>query len=734
MHRKSLLPRIYLLGLIVLALNAPMLKAQTTPVTITLAATTSPAMAQPGVTVLTLVASNIPAGTITPSSLTVTLQVASGSTGPNLIAQVNAYAGIPGSGGRITFQVQGPNVTAPTPYSASVSGNTSTGVSFASSKAAAVTINPPAQILTITPASAPPGQALQVTITGQYTNYVQGATNATFGAGISVGGAALGQLGQVTVTSPTTAVAQLTLDPSAAPGPRTVTVATGIQQANLVNGFAVGTQTPIILTVNPNSGQQGQQGLGGGGSIFLTGHDPDFHAYFGGNNSPGAQHVNQAAVKFITDPAFNAFAANGIHKFLWVTSNTSPPSGHVDGTNGLIASGFVEGKDFDRVDASTLGVALGQLGTLYDALVVASDFGGILTQAELTILNARSTDIINFLNRGGGLYAMAETAPAEGGLASSGFFGFLPFVVTSTPLNEFENGNTLTPFGASLGLTNSDINGNFSHNVFTSTGGLTIVDADAGGEILSLAGRGAVSPGGVTSVLITGLNTHFTQGSTTASFGAGITVVSLIVNSATSATAILNIDPGAAVGSRNVTLTTGSEVATLTSGFTVTADTPVISQVNPNIGQQGQNLSITITGQFTHFGSGSIVTFNGIGITAGAPTAVTLTSLTLPISIAASAPLGPQTIQVVTGSESVTLANALTVTAGTPIIVSVNPPLGQQGQTLTVTITGRFTHFDASSVVTFSGSGITVISPVVSSATSITAVLALALYQVFRAV
>src|SRR5262249_4776703 len=121
----------------------------------------------------------------------------------------------------------------------------------------------------------------------------------------------------------------------------------------------------------------------------------------------------------------------------------------------------------------------------------------MLTQAELDILNADSAGIISFLNSGGGLYAMAETTPAEGGLASSGFFGFLPFIVSTSPVGEFESGNTLTPFGISLGLTNSDINGNFSHNVFTTTGGLNIVDSDAAGEILSLAGRGKVGTGGI---------------------------------------------------------------------------------------------------------------------------------------------------------------------------------------------------------------------------------------------
>jgi hypothetical protein len=243
------------------------------------------------------------------------------------------------------------------------------------------------------------------------------------------------------------------------------------------------------------------------GSIFLTGHDPDFHALVGGNTT-GASDITTTAINFITDPAFNTFAADGIHKFLYVTSSISPPAGHVDGTFGIIASGYTLGTDFDRVDASGLVTALGELGTVYDAIVVASDFGGILTQAELDILDSHSSDIINFLNAGGGLYAMAESDSGAGLTPGGGFFGFLPFVVTSAQKNQSEIGNTVTPFGAGLGLTNLDVNGNASHNIFDSTGGLNIVDLDSSGAILSLAGRGKVSVGGVTpepaSILLLG--------------------------------------------------------------------------------------------------------------------------------------------------------------------------------------------------------------------------------------
>ncbi len=234
-------------------------------------------------------------------------------------------------------------------------------------------------------------------------------------------------------------------------------------------------------------------------SIFLTGHDPDFHAFLGGNLL-GAQHINQVAINFVTDPAFNTYAAGGVHKFLFVESSIVPPPGHVDGINGIIASGYVQGVNFDKADASTLNAALNGLGTTYDAIVVASDFGGILTQAELDILDARRTDIINFLNGGGGIYAMAEGNNGAGLTPNGGWFGFLPCIVSQQDKNQAEVGNTVTAFGSGLGLTANDVNGNASHNVFTDTCGMNIVDQDPSGAILSLAAHGKVTGGGVNQV------------------------------------------------------------------------------------------------------------------------------------------------------------------------------------------------------------------------------------------
>ena len=229
------------------------------------------------------------------------------------------------------------------------------------------------------------------------------------------------------------------------------------------------------------------------GSIFISGHDSDFHALVGGN-AIGAQHIIQDSL---------AFARDGNNApILFIQSNTDNIAlgDHVDSALGLQASGFTPGStpgdhyvtvnatDFLTTDLS-----------LYSAIFVPSDHGGTLTGNDLQALDARSADIIAYLNAGGGLVAFAEDGfrvPATVGPQPADF-GFLPFLATSAALSVFEGGNLLTPDGAALGLSVGDINGNFSHNIFTSTGGMNVVDTFANGQVLSLDFRGQITSGGV---------------------------------------------------------------------------------------------------------------------------------------------------------------------------------------------------------------------------------------------
>lgn len=224
------------------------------------------------------------------------------------------------------------------------------------------------------------------------------------------------------------------------------------------------------------------------GAVFVSGHDSDFHAVAG--NTVGAQNIINRALDF-TRQGNNA-------PILLIKSNTNNIGlgDHLDSELGLANSGWTpgatSGKHYVIVDAAGLATIN---FSLFSSIFVPSDHGGILTGNDILALNARSADILSYVNGGGGLVAFAEDGFHTGPAAP--LFGFLPFLVTSSPLGEAENGNTLTPFGMSLGLTTSDINGNFSHNIFTSTGGMEIVDRDAGGEILSLATLLQITPTGV---------------------------------------------------------------------------------------------------------------------------------------------------------------------------------------------------------------------------------------------
>lgn len=227
---------------------------------VTLQSPTSPSVGEPGVTNINVTGSGFPGSNIPAADVTITLNPAKPGTGPSGSTTATATKRIKGNTWQITFVIPTSIVVSvPTAYAVSVSGTDSEGEAFSSINTAALTVNPPASIASISPNSGQAGQSLSVTITGLFTNFVQGTTQASFGAGISVGGAAEGSFGPVTVSSATSAVAQLAIDASAVAGSRTVTVKTGLEQPSLSNGFTVTSAVPppVISDFNPKSAPVG---------------------------------------------------------------------------------------------------------------------------------------------------------------------------------------------------------------------------------------------------------------------------------------------------------------------------------------------------------------------------------------------------------------------------------------------------------------------------------------------
>lgn len=106
-------------------------------------------------------------------------------------------------------------------------------------------------------------------------------------------------------------------------------------------------------------------------------------------------------------------------------------------------------------------------------------------------------------------------------------------------------------------------------------------------------------------ISVVGANTNFLQGTTTASLGSGITVDSVDVTDATHAVIHVDIAAGAAVGYRNVTMTTGSETAALLNGFFISATpaSPVVTGPAAQAVFAGQNQTFSL-GSFTAGGNG----------------------------------------------------------------------------------------------------------------------------------
>ena len=765
MSLKSIVRRDQFLLKLLLVTCAAVFGVQTpraaTPVTVTLSPTLSPSAGQPGVTLINVTGTNFPSGTIPPAQVTVTLTPA--TSGPAETTQVTAVTTIVGTTRRITFQITGPNVSIPTAYLVSVSGSTSTGVTFASGNTANLTVNPPANV-SLTPNSAAPGQALAVTITGQYTNFVQGSTKANFGAGISVGGASAGSYGPVTVTSQTSATAQLTIDPAATPGPRTVTVATGVQQATLVNGFSV-LGVPALVTVNPNTGQQGQQSL----SINLTGQFTNWvqgttTASFG----PGITVVSvtvQSATTATVVVNIDPLAATGSRN-VTLTTNTE-----VDTlTNGFtITAGtpilLSANPNSGHQGQQNLSVTIAGQFTHFLQGTSQMNFGAGITVVSVTVNSPVSAKAVLNIDPATptGARTVTVTTGSEIATLSNGFTVTtgtpalvsanpnsgqqgqqnLPVVITGQ-FTHFQQGISQASFGGGITVVSLNVNSPASATAMlnidpAAATGARAVTVTTGAEVATLSNGFTVTPStpiGLSvspstgqqgqqnlSVTLTGQSSHFAQGASQASFGAGITVASLTVNSPTSAAAMLNIDPAAATGARTVTLATGGEVGT-SNGFAVTPGAPILLSVNPSSGQQGQqNLPVIITGQFTHFAQGTSQATFGAGITVSSLTVNSPTSATAILNIDPAAATGARSVTLTTGTEAATLSNGFTVTASAPVL-SVNPNTGQQGQqSLPVAITGQFTHFlQGTSQVSF-GAGITVASLTVNSPTSAAAIL-----------
>jgi hypothetical protein len=611
-----------------------------------------------------------------------------------------------------------------------------------------------ALISAVTPNTALQGTTITVEVTGQNTHW-NGSTTFQFGAGIVVT--------SKTVNSNTDATLTLALPALAPLGPTWVNATTLGEVATLNNGFVVQAGTPLLLSSGP--GSEPQQGS----AVFTilsqatqwTAANPPTVSY-----GPGIDLTNvnvtgptSMTVDGYVEPTTSVGWRNltvttgsqilGLNNAVYVSpgpaviNSVSPstggqganlPSVTITGTNTHWLQGTTT-LSFPDVLINSWSVTSPNTISANITVNASAPAGQISVTATTLGEVATGTNVFTITQTQPELLAVVASSAVQGWTGTVTLTGqYTHFATTGCTPNcsvaNFGSGITVNSVTA---LSATSLQANITVQP-TTTLGTRNVSVTTGTEIVSLnnaftvtVGPAAIvaalapasGPQGASnfSVAIVGSQTHWTSSGptpTTASFGGGINVTGLTITDLTHATATISIPNTTTLGAYNVSLTTGGEVATQLGAFTVTVGSPYLSAVNPPTGNQGaNNLSVTLTGQFTHFNTAagcspcSVANF-GSGIAVVSTTASDATHAVAVINISPTATIASRTVSVVTGSETATITGGFSVLAGIPQLVSANQNFAQAGTTANIVITGEFTTFQAGFLTVSFGSGITV--------------------------
>jgi hypothetical protein len=213
--------------------------------------------------------------------------------------------------------------------------------------------------------------------------------------------------------------------------------------------------------------------------------------------------------------------------------------------------------------------------------------------------------------------------------------------------------------------------------------------------------------GEIINVSITGQSTNFQQGTDVIKLTNGSTVISPLQSTFVNATLIQSVfafNKDNPTGNYDLTIQkNGSYTLSLNSCFDLSADLTIasITSIAPITADQTDTITLTINGLNTNFGTSGIST--SVWLKQGTQqiygtNIVALNSVTLQAQFifTYAHPTGIYDIYFYNALDgTVTDAGAFTLNAGpaVPVIVSITPTSGTQGQLLSISITGQNTNF-----------------------------------------
>ncbi len=486
----------------------------------------------------------------------------------------------------------------------------------------------PPSIYEISPGEGHQSETLNVTITG---NNFTGATAVQFGVGISVNSFNVLNSNQID--------ASITIIFNAAAGLRDVSVTTPGGSFTLSDGFTVKQALPVIASISPDSGNQGT-------TLNVT---------INGSNFTGASNLQFGA---------------GIS----VNSLSILSSNQIDANITIAADAAVGSRD----------VSVAKAGGRFTLP------GGFTVKQALPVI----TSVEPNQERQGATLNVTLTG------------------------NNF-TGTTEVQFGAGISINSFNV---LSSNQIAAS--ITIAaDATAGARDISVTNQGgtctlsdgftvkqalpvvtSISPdsgnqGGTLDVVINGNNL---SGAASVNFGEGVAVTEFSNISSMQLLVNVTIASDAAIGTRDIMVTTPGGSFTLPCSFTIKQKLPEIISLNFDSGNRGATLNIIITGN--NLTGASAVHF-GEDISVNSFTVLNANQIATSITIMSNAALGTRDVSVTTPGGSFTLTGGFTVKQALPVITSISPNSGNPGTTLAVIINGS--NLDGATSVSF-GDGIEV--------------------------
>ena len=531
-------------------------------------------------------------------------------------------------------------------------------------------------LASITPNQGAQGQTLDVAIVGTDTHFQAGTTFATFGDGISVDA--------LTVVDQTHATATVTVSPTTTLGWRTVMLVTGGEQATIAPidsngpGFKVVAGNATLESVVPNSGAQGATPF----VVTVTGI---------------GTHFLQGA----TLVSFGSGINVGNVQVLGATELTASIAVTAGATVGL------------RVVTATTG---GEVATLVDGFTVSAAPPPALSSVTPAAGQQGETLLLTIVGEN---THFATDSPAPSLTLGSNITIAPLTIVNDTTITASISIDVLAQTGARQGtLSSGGTNFPFAFTVQPSGAAISTVSPASGPQ------------GGVVTVTVTGQDTHWQQGTTSASFvpfqiGCPVVTVNTVtVETPTRAVLNLAIPAATCVGQQSFQIATGGEV--LGSSFGVYEQTPSLT-LGPSSAMVGATLTVNFLGEFTHFGASTTAVIDGTGVVLQGFQITSAASATATFLVAPDAPPGGHTLTLTTplGAGAFEVVTAPFSVSTTPAaLTSITPSYASRGSSTTVTIVGAFTHFSDQTTVSF-GPDIVVSPPTIISPTSLTVALSI---------